>query len=39
MTNDSELRGQEEAACMQVIRPMWQLQRVIYEDAYGSLKF
>ena len=33
----SESRGQEEAACMCIIRPMRPLQRVIYTD--GSSKF
>ena len=33
----SESRGQEEAACMHVIRPMRPLQQVIYTD--GSSKF
>ena len=33
----SESRGQEEAACMRIIRPTRLLQRVIYTD--GSSKF
>ena len=33
----SESQGQEEAACMRVVRPMRPLQRVIYTD--GSSKF
>ena len=36
-TSGSELRGQEEAVCMRIIRPTRPLQRVIYTD--GSPKF
>ena len=36
-TSGSESRGQEEAACMCIIRPMRPLQQVIYTD--GSSKF